>query len=530
MTHAPATNADLASLVEAVTGAGTVSLDPDRRALMSQDVWSKGETALAVVGPRTQQAVADLLPVLAGQGLAAFPRGGGMSYTGGYAPDRPGVVIDMGALDRVLEVNREDMYVRVEAGCTWDTLYLTLKPLGLRTPFWGPLSGILSTIGGGLSQNNAFFGAGLYGASADSVLSLTVALADGCLLRTGSAARDGGHPFLRHDGPDLTGLFLGDCGALGFKTEAVLRLIPMPENEMHASFAFADAVSLARAMSEIARANLASEVFGFDPGLARVRLKRASLAGDAKALAKVVTGQGNLLKGMTEGAKMALAGRSFVGEADYTLHVVIEGRSKAGTAEDGARLEAMALACGGRRIENTIPKVIRANPFTPLNNMLGPEGERWVPVHGIVRHSDAAACWQALDALFAEREDAFARHAIQTGFLVTTLSTTGFLIEPVFLWPEALFALHEASVEPGWLERLPRHPANPQVTAIVAEARAAVVEVFGRFGGVHFQIGRAYPFAQTRAAPARALLDTLKAQLDPANIINPGVLGLEANP
>ncbi|MGP1275236.1 MAG: FAD-binding oxidoreductase [Caulobacterales bacterium] len=518
----------LAARLEAASGVGTVSTDPARCALLSQDVWSKGETALAVVRPESQQAVAALLPVIAAEGLAAFPRGGGMSYTGGYTPDRPGIVVDLGALDRVLEINRDDMYVRVEAGCTWDTLYRALKPLGLRTPFWGPLSGISSTIGGGLSQNNAFFGAGIYGPGSDSVLSVTVALADGSLLRTGSAGTAGGHPFFRQYGPDLTGVFLGDCGALGFKTEATLRLIPMPEHEMYGSFAFADADTLTRAMSEVARANLASEVFGFDPGLARVRLKRASLTSDAKALAKVVTGQGGLLKGVAEGARMALAGRGFVGEADYTLHVVVEGRSKAGTADDFARLEAMAQGAGGKRIENTIPKVIRANPFTPLNNMLGPEGERWVPVHGIVRHSDAAACWQALEDAFAERQEAFARHSVQTGYLVTTLGTTGFLIEPVFLWPETLFALHEASVEKSWLDRLPRHADNPEASAVVAEARQAVIEVFSRFAAAHFQIGRSYPFAGTRSGPALNLLTGIKTALDPHNIINPGVLGLEA--
>lgn len=63
---------------------------------------------------------------------------------------------------------------------------------------------------------------------------------------------------------------------------------------------------------------------------------------------------------------------------------------------------------------------------------------------------------------------------------------------------------------------------------MVAEARQAVVDVFTRFGGAHFQIGRSYPFAQTRSAPVRALLDRLKSGLDPHNIINPGVLGLEA--
>ena len=59
-------------------------------------------------------------------------------------------------------------------------------------------------------------------------------------------------------------------------------------------------------------------------------MKRAGLMSDAKTLGKVVSGQKNLLKGVAEGAKMALAGRTFLGEADFNLHFVTEGASKAG--------------------------------------------------------------------------------------------------------------------------------------------------------------------------------------------------------
>ncbi len=64
--------------------------------------------------------------------------------------------------------------------------------------------------------------------SAAGLLSLEVMLADGSTLRTGAAALTNGRPFLRYHGPDLTGLFLGNTGALGIKTRATLRLIRQP--------------------------------------------------------------------------------------------------------------------------------------------------------------------------------------------------------------------------------------------------------------------------------------------------------------
>ena len=52
-----------------------------------------------------------------------------------------------------------------------------------------------------------------------------------------------------------------------------------------------------------------------------------------------------------------------------------------------AEIERIVAGAGGRTIENTIPKILRANPFPPVNSMVGPAGERWVPVHGFVRQS-----------------------------------------------------------------------------------------------------------------------------------------------
>ena len=141
-------------------------------------------------------------------------------------------------------------------------------------------------------------------------------------------------------------------------------------------------------------------------------------------------------------------------------------------AEDFARVERRwPSRPGEENREYDVPRSFRANPFNAAQQHARAEGERWVPVHGIVRHSDAKACWEAIEAVFAARADAFAKHGVETGYLVTTLSTTGFLIEPVFLWPEALFALHEEAVEKSWLDRLPRHSENPKATAVVAEAR-----------------------------------------------------------
>jgi hypothetical protein len=225
-----------------------------------------------------------------------------------------------------------------------------------------------------------------------------------------------------------------------------------------------------------------------------------------------------------------LGGRNFIEAEEYSVHVVCEGRSKAGVQEDLEAARAIARAGGGHEIENTIAKVIRANPFPPLNSMIGPDGERWAPVHGIVSLSQAAALFAKIEALFAEMAPAFEAHGVYTGYLFTSLATNALIIEPVFYWPEARQALIDASVEPQHLARLPSLPSNPQATAVVAEARGRVIDICADMGCAHFQIGRSYPYRGSRDEASWTLIETLKGALDPESALNPDGLGLTGRP
>ena len=524
-THSDALIAQL----KAILGDEGVSDTLSDITLMSQDIWALGTHAAFIAAPSSLKELSETVAAANRHGVALNPRGGGMSYTKGYIPDRDNVgVLDLSRMNRIIEINEDDMYVTVEAGCTWDDLYNALKAKGLRTPFWGPLSGLTSTIGGGVSQNNAFFGGGLYGTTGESVLAVTVVLADGTVLRTGTGGVTEGKPFFRYYGPDITGLFCGDCGALGFKAEVTLKLMPIPAHEDWASFEFQSRDACAEAMQTIMKENIACEIFGFDPNLQRVRMKRASIAADVKTLGNVVKGQGSLIKGLKEGAKIALAGRNFVDDAAHTLHFVVEGQSVAAVADGMAKLKSLCEAHQGKETENSIPKIIRANPFGPLNNILGPEGERWVPIHGIVATSDGPDAWSDIESAFDAMRDELDAHNILTGFLITTLGATGYLIEPVFIWPEAIHPIHEQTVEADFLAKLPRHEPNPEATAIVEKARQAVLDVFTKYKAAHFQIGRTYPYKENCEPEAWAFLEKVKRAADPEGRINPGVLGLDA--
>lgn len=523
----PAGAQDLETQLTAIVGAENIRTDIASRELVSEDIWQPAKATVAlIVAPRSVADVAAVLAAATQAGYAVAPRGAGMSYTGGYVPVSDlSISLDMSRMNRILRISREDMTITVQAGATWQAVNEALAKQGLRLPFWGPMSGISSTIGGGLSQLNAMFGAGHYGTSSESVVALTVVAADGAIVRTGARGPDGDTPHYRHFGPDLAGLFCGDCGTLGIKAEVTLRLISLPGHEDTASFSFSSGEALLKAMAEIARKGVAAETCAFDPGLTVVRMKRASLTADMKALGAVVAKEKSFGKGLLAAAKIAIGGRNFVAPTDYPLHVSCEGRSKQAVEQDMAEVRRIAAQFAGAEIENTIAKVIRAMPFPPLNSMLGPTGEAWVPIHGVASLSSAPGIFAEIEAVYARRKAEMDSHEVHTGFLFTSMASNALIIEPVFFWPQGWRKVHESAVEPAHLARLEQRPMNAEATAVVMSVRKELLEIFARHGCGHFQIGRTYPYRESRDALSKTLLDTIKGIMDPNGLLNPGVLG-----
>ncbi|MCF6195643.1 MAG: FAD-binding oxidoreductase, partial [Emcibacter sp.] len=180
-----------------ILGADNFITDQQERIYFSQDVYSAAPYVTeGIIRPGDTAELAAAVRVATEAGYSLFPRGGGVSYTSGYLPSvAKSLTIDTGRMNRILEINRDDMYVTVECGCRWIELYEALKDTGLRTPFWGTLSGISATVGGSLSQNSIFFGSGHYGTAADSVIGMDIVTASGEIITTGSGAVKGGSAF-----------------------------------------------------------------------------------------------------------------------------------------------------------------------------------------------------------------------------------------------------------------------------------------------------------------------------------------------
>jgi FAD/FMN-containing dehydrogenase len=522
-------NDRLVENLKSILGAENVITDTAERRFYSSDVYSDGAAqCAAVIRPRDTASLSRAVGAVTKAGYAVVGRGGGMSYTNGYTPLRADTItVDVAALNRIVEISAENMYITVEAGVTWKQIYDALTPLGLRLPFFGTFSGARATVGGGLSQGALFMGTARYGQGADIVLGLEVVLADGTMVKTGQAAFKNGKPFYRTYGPDLTGVFLHDGGAFGIKTQATLRLIETPGAQDYGSFVFPAIESVIAAQADIARSGAAEESYVFDPGSTKKGLAGQSLTDDIKTLAKVIGGQGGVLRGLKEGAKLALAGRDFIDGEVYSIHVVCAGRNAAAVAADLDEIRARVARHGGAEIPNSIPKATRANPFQPLNGVLGPKGDRWAALNAKVPHADAPALIAAAEKLLESYRPQMEAHGVFMTRLMIAISNHAFSYEPVFHWFDEWLPVHKRTPEPSYLKRLGPEPvADPAARALVHKIRGEMVALFAAHGASSNQIGKLYPYMDSMAPETAKLLAAFKAAVDPDGLLNPGVLGL----
>ncbi|HET7339211.1 MAG TPA: FAD-binding oxidoreductase [Candidatus Dormibacteraeota bacterium] len=237
--------------VEKIVGPSAVDERPVRDMwplrLMEERAGERSSDVL-VARPGNREQVTALLRWAAMNQVAVTPMGGGSGVCGAVGPMKGELVLDMGAFDRVFEVDDINLTCRCEAGVNGYALEQQLNAKGLTLGHY-PSSLPGTTIGGLIATRSSGQESSRYGSIEDMVLSLAVVLPDG----TFAAPRPGPRSAV---GPALHELFLGAEGALGVVLGAVLRVHRLPEATIGRGFAFKDLRSGLECMRAVMQAEI----------------------------------------------------------------------------------------------------------------------------------------------------------------------------------------------------------------------------------------------------------------------------------
>ncbi|MDT7688094.1 MAG: glycolate oxidase [Acidobacteriota bacterium] len=205
-----------------IVGAENVLVDEVRVEPYAGDALKEKFPPEAVVLPRAADEVSAIMWLANERRFPVTARGGGVGYTGGAVPVEGGIVIGTDRMNRIREINVENLYTVTEPGVTTYTLQQAVEEMGLFYPP-DPASYKDSYIGGNIAENAGGIRSAKYGVTKHYVLGLEVVLPTGEIIRTG------GRTSKNVVGFELTSLICGSEGLLGIITEATLKLLPLPE-------------------------------------------------------------------------------------------------------------------------------------------------------------------------------------------------------------------------------------------------------------------------------------------------------------
>ncbi|ABW65812.1 FAD-binding oxidoreductase [Desulfosudis oleivorans] len=242
--------------IQGIVGSDHCTTAPEDRVCYAYDASAADCLPDAVVFPADRDQVARVLALAHRDGFCVTPRGSGSGMTGGSVPVAGGVVMVLNRLNRILEIDTDNLVARVEPGVITGDFHKAVEALGLFYPP-DPSSAAFSTLGGNVAECAGGPRAVKYGVTRDYVLGLSAVLPNGDIITTGVRTAKG------VAGYDLTRLIAGSEGTLAVITEMTLRLLPLPEAVGTMTALFDDIRQAARTVSEIIRQRIVPRTLEF---------------------------------------------------------------------------------------------------------------------------------------------------------------------------------------------------------------------------------------------------------------------------
>ncbi len=237
----------------------------------------KGRTPLAVVFPETAGEVSQIMAWSQVNTIPVIARGAGSGLTGGAVPAAKGIVLSLARMNRILEVDTQNLCAIVEPGVITADLQAAAQKQGLFYPP-DPASQAVSTMGGNIAENAGGMRAVKYGVTKAYVLGLEVVLPDGRILNLGSKC------IKDVAGYSMTELFIGSEGTLGIITKAIVKLIPRPETIRTLAVCFDSMERAGRAVPQIFKAGVVPCTLEFIDGTCLDAVEKAGFMTPCRAL------------------------------------------------------------------------------------------------------------------------------------------------------------------------------------------------------------------------------------------------------
>ena len=249
MEFAPVTPEIVQALERIVGAENVVTREPELSVYGRDETEDLQYAADVAVRPDRPEQVAEILALAWQHGVPVTPRGAGTGLSGGALPVFGGIVLSVDRMNRILEIDEENLMCRVQPGVITQVLQEAVAERGLYYPP-DPASAGSCMIGGNIAENSGGPHCVKYGLTNDYVVSLEAVLPDGRPFATGGK--------LRKDvaGYSLTQLLVGSEGTLAVVTEATLRLVPMPTHRRVLLAAFDSLDTAAQGIVEVYRSRI----------------------------------------------------------------------------------------------------------------------------------------------------------------------------------------------------------------------------------------------------------------------------------